>query len=441
MICNTAGVSPAVKQMNKLNILKLSGVLLVAVLVASFWSAGAIHAYSGASSTAYGENDLTGAVRADLANISYSIDGVSAFSAGHAPVKTIDRMIVRSAFTILAAVSLMDAYDQQIFDETGIEVFTAVRGTGFTSANVEDFRNYFGGNGPDRYYQGGLLNASNGDETGSNETLDADAYTVTINHENFDAPGFDALNASSHENLNTQYQDLTDDLLETDEQSDDYNENGDRVVAGGYDNTESALTEVMKLRVSQLDASKPLPTQVTITNYTLSEAYLEQVMSQKLADDIITAYDSAKSAGFLSNFKIKSPLKLSRVSVGNPIDTFKKVGGNIRKAASKTFDSVRGSSAWTNALAFKDNIVKGTKSVITGVKEKIRTGFSKITGAINKIKTGTKKLISKAFGWFNGLSTKLQSVIKIIVIIVILGLVVYLIFNLKMITSKFNKKR
>lgn len=371
----------------------------------------------------YSPGDISGSILSDIVNVTYTNLGSFLGLDSVQKERIIERVVVRAAFDINAAVALMDAHDEMWETMFGVPVFTAVPGTTFTSANVADFADYFDNPDDPKF-------AATIDKDG-NETLNTDSYRAIVDYADFDTTDYDSLNGSEHENLNTQYDDLTTDLLEIDEDEDDWIEESSDLVVAGFNNLEATILEVLKKAVAN-DASVNVPSsQIRIDNYTLVDAYHEQTMNSALAENIVDSYENAKLGGFVDSFKLSTPLKFSKVALGQKMDTFKKASGAISESASKTFDTVKGSTAFTNVLAFKNSIVKGSISRITGAKEKVRAAFSKITDGFSSLKSGTQKLASKAMGWYSGLATKAQSIVKWVVVLLIIAIVLYVIFYLK----------
>lgn len=422
------------EQMNK----KLFLFVLTALLiVAGMFAQAQANKMIIPAATNYGAGSLTGALMADMANISYTDLSVIAQSTTNH--RTIDRMLVRSAFSLRAAVILMDSHDSMWEAKTGLHPVTRV--SGMESINLDDnnvlsqFKynpatNTFSYTENNLMLPGASVNDTDGD-IGSNATLGEDSYQATIDHTNFNG-AYSNLNQTV-EHLNSAYLDLTRDLLETNETANEWQESGNDLVVAGVSDMSTAIEKIMKERISIIEGNLPVE-YIRLDDYTLSEAYLEEIMSDSLSKDIIQAYTDAKSeGGFLSSFKLKSPLKVSRVGTGQGIDAFRSDVSAFRKSQPKAFDNVIGNTAVASALAFKDIIIPGTRSALVGVKEKTHTAVKKVT---NSVKTAASKIGSKignikhkAFAWFNALKSKLKWIIIAVVILLVLALLFFIYVN------------
>ncbi|OLS26592.1 MAG: hypothetical protein HeimC2_14310 [Candidatus Heimdallarchaeota archaeon LC_2] len=412
---------------------------LLVILVALFFNAPSVHIAE--SSFSYSAGTITGATMADLANISYTNMGIEGLglSENSRPNSFgfIRRVAIRSAFSIRAAVILMDAHDSMWEDKLGLEVFTGVPGTDFSSATVftEKYHNYFDSKTEDGisiHLGATTLNDTDGDISG-NKTLSEDSYRANVNYKNFKTDDYGSLNSSELENLDSTYTDLTDLLLETPEVQADWKEKGNQIVAAGHSDLEDATLQVLKKRIEQIEN---IPSnQIRVDNYTLSEIYLEQVVSEELSDDVKESYNTAKSAGFLPSFKIESPIKVVTSIVGATTDAYKgsiidQGIGFVKDAPAMTWDTIRGSTAVQNAIALKDTVVTGVTTTWTGIKDAPQTAWNTITDGASALKSGTEKLVKKGFSLFSSLSTKFKNILKwgLVIggILLVVGVVLYL---------------
>ena len=416
-------------------------------MIGSFISAGVLAKPVLAGATNYDDGALTGSLMADLLNASYTDTGASAtlmsldsdnLSPQISQSKTIDRMVIRVAFSLRAGVLLMDAHDDMWKERLGVDqIYSHTYGMEWLDMNNDEQLSQFtwdyetnsvqlrGQADRSIAFGGASVNDTDGD-IGSNGTLGEDSYQATVDYTNFDGV-YESSNVSEVENLDSTYSDLTTDLLETPETEGEWKEDGSDIVVAGVDNVAATIEDVIKSRISIIEGNIPV-SRIRLDDYHVDELYQEEVMSSSLADEITEAYHDAKSAGFLSNFKVKSPLKLSRVTKGLKGDAFKNTLnslGGIAKAGAKTFGNVIGDTAKTTANAFKKAIPSGLKSSIVGVKEKLHTGFKKVGNWFKDAKSNIGNLVKKPFQWFNSLKGKLKWVVLAVVII---GLILLLAF-------------
>ncbi|OLS26591.1 MAG: hypothetical protein HeimC2_14300 [Candidatus Heimdallarchaeota archaeon LC_2] len=369
----------------------------------------------------YSAGTISGATMADLANITYTDTSISTLMLSdvvhRGSMGFIDRIGIRSAFSIRSAVILMDQYDSRWQEEHDLEVFTGVPGSEFTTATAlnPEYFNYFDSSTDDGisiHLGQSTINDTDGD-IGGNKTLSEDSYRANIDYKNFQTSDYKAINQSEIENLNTAYADLTDDLLDTPEEENEWDYSANDIVVAGHNNPEAATLDVLRKRVALI--LNVLPSHIRIDNYTITDFWFESILAEGLAGDIRDAYSDAKSAGFISRFEVTTPLKVSRLGMDQPMSTFKSdyapiPVGVISHSDVRPFAVTRGNTAVTNSMAFKDTVVKDTYSDHTGLKEKAYTNFFKI-GAWLASKTGTQKIYQKAFMWFAGLDTKYQNLI------------------------------
>jgi len=320
------------------------------------------------------------------------------------------------------------------------KVFTGVPGTGFSSATLQNYRGYFNKQTSDgiAVHVGSIANKTDGDISG-NKSLSEDSYRSNIDYTSINSNAYRGANVSQVEHLNSLYSDLTTDLLQNKEKENDWKQMGNDVVAAGHANTEAATLDVLKSAIQEIT---DIPTSaIRIDNYTVSNFYLEQVMSNSVAKDIQQAYTDAKQAGFLASFQARTPLKVSRLTMGPGLRSLD--AGNLRGWASTskpvTSEDTTGMTSVTNAMAFKDSAAEGTTSTLTGLKFKAYAGFISIGHWLAQ-KTGTQKIYAKAMTWFSGLSTKGQAAVLIVFYLVLLGLFVGLIWVVMMLLKRVGRR-
>jgi len=401
----------------------------------------------------YGDGTIAGATLANLANITYSDLGSTAgLSPSSVTTKVsgfIPGIAIRVPTSIRAAVILMDTYDSMWTQRFGHEVFTGVPGTGFNSYTVDQFSGYFNGqsdSGIPVHIGGTVLNQSDGDLSG-NVTLTEKAFPAAVDYSNVNSYDYQGVNVSEMENLPDTYSKITNKLLDHQEVKSDWQERGNTIVSAYVSDIQAATIEQLKARVALIDTI-PI-SQVRIDNYTVSDVYLEKVISGTLSKDVVDAAKQAGSqAGLLDTFKNLNPIKVAAdtidaaKSAASAYKTSTSSGGSftdsLRAANDAAFESVRGSTSYAAATALKDQVISGAKSTWTGLKAQANTAYNKIKSGVSGIVGGTKKLFHKVTGWFASLSEKAQKIIKIVLIVVILAVIAYLLFwlsRLKMMRS------
>lgn len=421
--------------MKKFSKLGLGVAILMAV---SFFGVSPISPTLGANAYDYSAGTISGATMADLYNITFTDTDPPAALLGLSSETNsirmgfIPHMAVRSAFSIRAAVVLMDEYDNMWEEKLGVEVFTGVVNSDFDSSNAlsEKWQGYF--NSKDSsgisIHLGTVADDTTGD-IGSNSTVPEDSYRASIDYTSFDADSYSGVNVTQVENTNALYDDLVkDELLDSDEEDTDWKGKGRDIVTAGHTNVESATLDVMRKRIAQVTG---IPSsRIQVDDYHIEMLWLEQILSQSLAEDVRSAYDDAKREGaFIDSFRVRTPIQVSRVGEGQPARTFDCMTCQYQGVQQSSFGHVDGSTATDNSLAFKDKVNKGDTSESTGLVEKVRTGFIRMERwLINSIDSNPHlKILASPMIWYMGLDIKARMTVFIITVLVIVILLFFLI--------------
>jgi hypothetical protein len=396
------------------------------------------------ATAAWQSGDISGGVMYDLSDIYFTdlSEGTSRMqlSSVEPRVQLIEHMAVRVAFSLKAAVVLMDAHDELWEEKLGIKPITGVYGIPWLNLDdpaqlslfsFEEKTNSF------KFMQTGV-NDSDG-AIGSNTTMGEDSYDAKVNYRNFDAP-YRAGNVTEFEHYNTLYSEIVTELTASTESETDFKETGDVVLTCGVDNADDEAKIVMKKQISLI---KGIPTSyVYINNYTLTAAYTETTMSKSLGDKIIDAWENTRStsANYLANFRIRTPLKLSRYTTGKKMTTFAQTMGLVRSAPKRSFDIQEGRSQTTNALAFKGVVPTGTTSSQVGLDEKQRTMWNNATDLLKVLWEGKWQIIKHPIAFFNMLPKQQKIMIIILLVVAFLIITTIAILLIKKLRSRVKKR-